>query len=317
MKKLFAFLIPFTVLLACENEPVLLEKMDKQDLDISAKSSKTNARVSSQEFTDYSGLVKIKLFYESFGAASHNINKSVHVDADYVLVGGAAWVENTENGAYLTQSRPSFSTNDWYASSKDHKNADSHTLHIVAVGLRLQGVSSSLLRSYMQDFSASSGTIAHPSSTVTLPTGYIMVGGGARINWTGAGNLLVHSYPEGNSWKVKGKDHIDSSPASIDAFVIGIRNNEYIPGFGYLESTLTTSSSYISTGSNTVSTSIPSGFVISCPGGRATFNSAGRLIMGMNMDINSPFNCNATTKDLNIADGGYTYAYAVGLRKRP
>src|SRR5215469_2593426 len=36
----------------------------------------------------------------------------------------------------------------------------------------------------------------HPAAHVTVPPGYKLVGGGARVNWSGAGNLLTASYPD-------------------------------------------------------------------------------------------------------------------------
>jgi hypothetical protein len=35
--------------------------------------------------------------------------------------------------------------------------------------------------------------------------------------------MLTASYPSGISWIASGKDHIESSPAAITAYVIGLR----------------------------------------------------------------------------------------------
>jgi hypothetical protein len=58
---------------------------------------------------------------------------------------------------------------------------------------------------------------------VTLDPGWALSGGGAFDNWNGAGNMLTASYPSGISWIGSGKDHIESSPAAITAYVIGLR----------------------------------------------------------------------------------------------
>ncbi|MCX8489708.1 MAG: hypothetical protein ORN54_01425 [Cyclobacteriaceae bacterium] len=280
------------------------------------KSVSVNGRTVSQEFTDVSGLVKIKLFYESFGPTSYNISNSVHVDADYVLVGGSAWVENTEAGALLTESRPDFYNNDWYATSKEHAYFDSHTLHIVAIGLRLEGVTSDALRSYMQVFSIPGGTQSAPSASVTIPTGYLLLGGGTKINWTAPGNLLVHSYPAGNTWNSKGKDHLYSSPASITSYAIAIQDVN-IPGFGFLESAISSASQFSSSGTKTVGVTIPSGWIVTCPGGRVSYGSWGRMLTGIQIPTDSPFTSSVTSKDQGYADGGTTFAYAVRIRKKP
>jgi hypothetical protein len=54
--------------------------------------------------------------------------------------------------------------------------------------------------------SVTSEITAHPVARVTVPTGYKLVGGGARDNWTGAGNLLTASFPETpNTWMAAGE----------------------------------------------------------------------------------------------------------------
>jgi vibriolysin len=63
----------------------------------------------------------------------------------------------------------------------------------------------------------------HPSAHVALDSGWILSGGGALDNWTGAGNLLTASYPNGAAWFASGKDHIEASPAAITAYVIGLK----------------------------------------------------------------------------------------------
>jgi hypothetical protein len=72
---------------------------------------------------------------------------------------------------------------------------------------------------------ATSGVAAHPNQTVYLPPGCIITGGGARTNWSGAGNLLTGSYPLTGSihgWAAEAKDHGESSPASVTVWAIGL-----------------------------------------------------------------------------------------------
>jgi hypothetical protein len=74
---------------------------------------------------------------------------------------------------------------------------------------------------------ATSGVAAHPALTVLLPSDFRVVGGGAQDNWSGEGNMLTASRPvfQGGleGWFGAGKDHIDSSPASITVWVIGLK----------------------------------------------------------------------------------------------
>jgi vibriolysin len=65
----------------------------------------------------------------------------------------------------------------------------------------------------------------HPEARVTVPAGYKLVGGGARSNSTGAGNLLTASFPETpNTWMAASKDHNASDQASITAFAVAIHD---------------------------------------------------------------------------------------------
>ena len=52
-----------------------------------------------------------------------------------------------------------------------------------------------------------------------------MTGGGAFVNWHGAGNLLTASFPTSDvAWEARAKDHDISDPAAITAYVIGIKH---------------------------------------------------------------------------------------------
>jgi len=69
-----------------------------------------------------------------------------------------------------------------------------------------------------------SSAAPHPHATAVLPAGFLLTGGGAFVNWHGAGNLLTASFPASNtSWEVRSKDHDISDPAQITAYAIGIR----------------------------------------------------------------------------------------------
>ena len=69
----------------------------------------------------------------------------------------------------------------------------------------------------------------HPSTTITAPHGWLVLGGGAYVEWTGpcappgaAGNLLTGMYPgkNGTTWTVSSKAHVIPSRASIAAYCI-------------------------------------------------------------------------------------------------
>ncbi len=264
----------------------------------------------SGEYSDWSGKVSVKVFFAESGPASHNINATAHVDPDYVLVGGGAFADYRGHGALLTESRPNDNLTDWIASSKDHAVADSHVLTVYAIGLKLKGISADQLRKYIKVSKRTSSSQGHPNTFATVTNGYTLIGGGAKVNWRGYGNLLVHSYPNGSSWYVKSKDHSVSSHATITAYAIGIKKN--IPGFGKLDIATSSNRSYANKSVGVATTFIPSGWVVSCAGGRTTFNGSGRMLTMMKPNHNS---VTVRSKDHQHTDSGNIWSYAVRVRK--
>ncbi|EJN08860.1 MAC/perforin domain-containing protein [Bradyrhizobium sp. YR681] len=75
-------------------------------------------------------------------------------------------------------------------------------------------------------FTKTGDLAAHPDAQVGLPKYYKLLGGGARENFSGAGNLLTASFPHTDStWVARGKDHVLHDDASITAFALGIYDN--------------------------------------------------------------------------------------------
>ena len=160
---------------------------------------------------------KIQRFCQT-GEQTHYPTAQVEVPANYKIIGGGAKVNWTGAGAFLTASYPDGSQR-WVAAGKDHDVSDPSSITTCALALfdpeDIWDV---------QIFQNTSASSHYPVAEVAVPADYTMVGGGARIDWSGAGNLLTASYPNSlNSWEAEGKDHIESSPATITVFAIGIR----------------------------------------------------------------------------------------------
>jgi hypothetical protein len=65
-----------------------------------------------------------------------------------------------------------------------------------------------------------------PEARISIPPYYKLLAGGARDNWNGAGNLLTASYPlDKGTWLARGKDHWQSSPASMTVWAMAIYDN--------------------------------------------------------------------------------------------
>ncbi|HEY1248149.1 MAG TPA: hypothetical protein VGE97_04110 [Nitrososphaera sp.] len=58
-----------------------------------------------------------------------------------------------------------------------------------------------------------------PPKVGPLAPDWVLIGGGAKVNWKGEGNLLTASYPgpSGQYWMVASKDHIEHEECTITA----------------------------------------------------------------------------------------------------
>ena len=235
-------------------------------------------------------------------------------------MGGGAYTIYTETngGGYLTESRPDWNTNTWIASSKDHAVSDLHSIDVYAVGLKIQGVSAATLRSVMTVVkSPLSSQLTSPTNSASVSSPYVLIGGGAKVTWSGYGNLLIYSYPTYNSWNVGSKDHIYVNYARIEAWAIGIQN--YIPGFGNID----IAGTFGPEGSNSTNTGnlqtccYFASYAPACSGALSTYSGAGRLLTGMRPQYYSWNGGGASSKDLQYASAGSLFYYLTSIRKRP
>ena len=64
---------------------------------------------------------------------------------------------------------------------------------------------------------------SHPAGDLKVPNGYKITGGGALEFYSPPGNMLTAAYPKSlQTWSVAGKDHEQTSPAVIKAFVLAL-----------------------------------------------------------------------------------------------
>jgi hypothetical protein len=144
---------------------------------------------------------------------------SVTLPDGYSMTGGGAQANWAQAGSLLTASYPE-GADTWVAKSKDHLVPEVTTLTIYVIGIRPTN-GSSFPSSIV--FHSQSGKENHPSATVRIRAGYLLVGGGAQVDWEGAGNLLTASYPDGKGgWTAASKDHVAPDPAVIEAYALGV-----------------------------------------------------------------------------------------------
>jgi hypothetical protein len=179
---------------------------------------------------DESGLVTVGVFRRrAEWAQSHHTDLAAHVDERMVVVGGGgvSWDPTdprTSNGALLTASYPAPDLDAWLVSSKDHQYSEPHRPLAYAIGLAIAGISRAELRAAIH-ISEAGAYGQHPAATARLPAGYVLVGGGAMVDWRpGQGSLLTASCPStGRFWTAAAKDHHYANPSRLRVFAIGLR----------------------------------------------------------------------------------------------
>lgn len=267
-------------------------------------------------FTDATGKVQIGV-WRSEGYGQH-VTVDCDIDPDYVVIGGGAETDYQKGwGALITANYPlSNALTTWEGRSKDHDQVNYHTLYVYAIGLKLEGVDRNALFNQMSLTSANSGTTNHPGVGCNVPVGKMLIGGGAMVDFHGYGQALVSTYPSSQSgWYGSSKDHLREDKSSITTFAIGI--NPVIPGFGTLLFQRLNGATYASTSIGAATQRITSGWVLTCPGGRSTYQGWGRMLFQVSPgpDYN-PNSVQVKSKDHVKADCGYTYAYAVMIKKK-
>jgi hypothetical protein len=265
--------------------------------------------------TDQSGRITTQIAVCSTAGSDSVRALGCEVGADYVLVGGGGFVmDGGGAGAMLTASYPfgGSALSIWEARSKDHGVVNYHRLVTYAIGLKLAGLTRQQLRANITLVSATSGVMAHPQLTVQGPAGEIALGGGARVNYNGAGSMLTRSMPRSpcnaatcSEWIVGAKDHIYSDPATITGYVITIKEN--VPGFGRLiAQTGATAANFVDTGRTKTSYRVPDGWALTGLGADSlTASGPGRLLTRIGTEIDE--------RELWFEDKDHLYPSAGGV----
>lgn len=176
-------------------------------------------------FKDASGLVTVSVFEARASSyQQHWHDFRVDVAPDMVAIGGGGEAAMLPEGALLTASYPDGDLRAWQVSSKDHMKPNHHQLVAYAIGLKIEGMSRDDLVKEIHISRNESAYAELPEASASLPSGYKLISGGFRVNWSGEGNLGTASFPESEfSWKARSKAHMKSSPASLLVWALGIR----------------------------------------------------------------------------------------------
>ena len=282
--------------------------------------------------SDASGIITTSLFLRAIPQVNGLLSDfGVQVPSDYVVVGGGVR-EDGSPGRFITASYPSPDLSTWFVSDKDDLIADvGGTGTAYAIGMKIRGMTAAQVRSSMMVANSISDVGDHTDVSTTLPSNYVLLGGGVRMQYTfGAppatreGNMVTGSFPFGaNTWRVTSKDQVKPDPEASQAFAIGLLST--LPGVGKIYQE-TWGSPVISGEFPTSSASLPSygadQLALTGCGAQVNYSGAGQLLY--RLSFNNPdvqggeILCNAASKDQYVTDtSGLLQSFAVGIRVVP
>lgn len=158
-------------------------------------------------------------------------------------------------------------------------------------------------------FKATGNSASHPNVTLTVPSDYKILGGGARVNWSGDGNLLTASFPkDAQTWVAKAKDHSFASPATIDAWAIAIYDPTDLWEVDIFSTTSDSASHPLATAN------ISNSFVLTGGGAAANWSGNGSLLTASYPE--GTVGWTAKSKDHVVSESVSITAYAIGIRAR-
>ncbi len=160
----------------------------------------------------------IRLFSKQSPVPSAHPKVDVPVPKGFKILGGGASVEVVNPGNLLTACFP-VDHMTWRAHAKDHESSSPASITAFAYALNDPNDDYQVFIQREKSDPAS-----HPGAIATLPDGFVLTGGGASVQYSGAGSLLTATFPNSDrSWEARSKDHDISDPAQITAFAIGIK----------------------------------------------------------------------------------------------
>jgi hypothetical protein len=264
-------------------------------------------------FHDASGRVTVSVFsHVGSPPQQHWIEEEILVgDGDMIAIGGGG--TGSENpGALLTASHPNDDLSGWVVSSKDHEVPNPHQLVTYVIGLKIAGMTRDQLRNAVFVSVADSGVAPHPEAETGVPDdSFVMIGGGFRVDWHGAGNLATASFPSTEfSWKARSKDHDISDPANLRVFAMCLRRNLPV---GQVRVSIQRSDSGQAPHPAAIA-NVAAGFALTGGGAEVHTNGPGNLLWNLEPSTSNNPTFAAASKDHVDPSPATITAYAIGIR---
>lgn len=136
------------------------------------------------------------------------------------ILGGGASVGPADGNIFLWAAYP-LSSQAWEVAAKEHTVLSTGVLTAYCIAADIPAAD------YIIVQNRSPALVNHPQVQATLLPEFVLVGGGARVDWGGSGTMgsfLYASRPgNGEAWFAAAKDHLIPNPATVTAYAIGVR----------------------------------------------------------------------------------------------
>jgi hypothetical protein len=265
-------------------------------------------------FRDASGRVTVAVFsHQGSPAQAHWTEEEILVgDPDMIAIGGGGTGTDFPQGNMLTASHPNNDLSGWVVSSKDHEISDPVNLQTFVIGMKIAGMSRQALLDSVFVSQGDSGVAPHPEAETGIPSGdFVLVGGGFRVDYHGAGNIGTASFPATEfSWKARSKDHDIPDPANLHVWAIGLRR--HLP-MGTVISDIERADSGQDPHPAQTATVAPM-FALTGGGAEVHFNGDGNLLWNLEPSTDQNPSFTAASKDHEHSDPSTLTTYALGIR---
>ena len=163
--------------------------------------------------------MQLKIFSLQTSVAAGYQTLTMTVDTDYKIISGGG--QMLSGDILMTETYPENETS-WTATLSQHDSSTTGNIAVYAVGLYDPSDDWDVVITDDESTSGSSSSV-----TASVPSGYQMTGGGARVSATdsGAGVLLFGSYPsDGTNWRALGHQHKAVGTGKVTAYAIGVKH---------------------------------------------------------------------------------------------
>jgi len=159
------------------------------------------------------------------------------------------------------------------------------------------------------------------SVSCPAPSGFVLIGGGGQVvGQPEPGALLQASYPVGQSWLVRAKDHVHPSGYQLQAAAIGLKLSGVSQSDLQAMVSVTTDAGTPAGHLNFAQASPPSGNIVLGGGAQATSAGGQQLLFGSAPVLNSQsqvIGWSAASKDHVVSDIGNARSYVISIPACP